>query len=133
MVKTMSIEVELLAFDVTQLANYWRIARVCHEANRAYCQTIQDYSLKSWEASPEWQQKSCLDGVLFLSKNPEAGPEASHENWSATKLKEGWKYGQVKDPDKKEHPCLVPFNELPAEQQMKDKIFHAIARAMLED
>jgi hypothetical protein len=42
------------------------------------------------------------------------------------KLDDGWKYGPVKDPEKKEHPCLVSFSELPKEQQAKDFIFRAI-------
>ncbi len=32
------------------------IAKVCHEANRAYCQTIGDNSQLAWEQAEEWQQ-----------------------------------------------------------------------------
>jgi len=34
--------------------------------------------------------------------------------------------GETKDPDKKQHPCLVPYNELSKEQQIKDALFTAI-------
>ena len=39
------------------------------------------------------------------------------------KTEEGWKYGPVKDADEKEHPCYVPYEELPTEQKSKDYIF----------
>jgi hypothetical protein len=41
----------------------------------------------------------------------------------ADKIKEGWVYGFVKDPVSKTHPCIVPYEELPEEQQMKDHLF----------
>lgn len=55
--------------------------------------------------------------------NPDATPENSHESWLAQKTAEGWKYGEVKDAEKKEHPCYIPYAELPAAQKAKDYIF----------
>lgn len=108
------------------------IARVCHQVNKAYCEALGDMSQKDWEASPDWQRQSAIDGVNFHLTNPKAGPEASHENWMDLKDKEGWVYGPVKDEKKKEHPCMVPFNELPTEQKAKDHIFRAIVHCYLE-
>ena len=101
------------------------IAKVAHEVNRAYCAALGDNSEPAWEDAPEWQKESALLGVdLHLSGDH--GPEASHESWSAQKIRDGWKYGPVKDPEKKEHPCLVPFADLPKEQQAKDFLFRAV-------
>jgi hypothetical protein len=36
----------------------------------------------------------------------------------------------VKDPEKKEHPCFVPYESLPAEQQAKDHLFKGIVAAL---
>ena len=106
------------------------IASVCHEANRAYCESINDWSQKSWCAAPEWQRESAIKGVEFLLANPDAGPQASHESWLAEKYRTGWKYGPVKDPLKKEHPCYRPYEELAPEQKIKDTLFHSIVRAL---
>lgn len=107
-----------------------QVARVCHEVNRAYCKTIGDNSQPSWENAPAWQKVSAIDGVHFHLSNPDAGPSASHKNWMADKEADGWKYGPVKDPEKKEHPCMVPYEQLPVEQRAKDYLFIAVVKAM---
>lgn len=110
------------------------IARVCHEVNAAYCRSLGDYTQPSWENAPQWQKDSAILGVELHLSNPDAGPQASHESWMKQKVDDGWKYGAHKDPENKLHPCIVPFDELPREQQAKDFIFqgvvHAIAREM---
>ncbi len=36
----------------------------------------------------------------------------------------------MKDAEKKEHPCFVPYAELPAKQRMKDHLFGAVVRTL---
>jgi hypothetical protein len=36
----------------------------------------------------------------------------------------------VKNPDKKEHPAIVPFDQLPPQEQAKDRLFRAVVRAL---
>lgn len=106
------------------------IARVCHELNRAYCIALGDYSQDSWEVAPDWQRKSAINGVTFHLENPNAGPSASHDSWLEEKRADGWKYGPKKDPVARTHPCFVPFEELPIEQQLKDKLFSQTVEAL---
>ncbi len=104
------------------------IAAICHEANRAFCIALGDNSQPLWSEAPQWQIDSAVAGV----KKHLAGdvtPEGSHESWMAYKEAEGWKYGPVKDPEKKEHPCMVPYADLPAPQKQKDVIFTVIVDA----
>ena len=105
------------------------IARIVHEANRAYCQTIGDDSQVSWGTSPDWQRESAVKGVEGILSGAISTPEQSHESWLAEKARTGWTYGPVKDAEKKEHPCFVPYAQLPPEQQVKDAIFFAIVKA----
>jgi hypothetical protein len=107
-----------------------QIARVAHEVNRAYCQALGDDSQLPWEEAPEWQRQSALVGVTLHLEHPNAGPQASHESWCKQKWAEGWVFGPVKDPAKKEHPCLAPFEWLKREQQAKDFIFRGVVRAL---
>lgn len=106
------------------------IATVCHEANRAFCAALGDNSQPLWAEAPEWQKSSAVNGVKFHMENPNAGDEASHNNWLAEKRAAGWQYGETKDPDKKLHPCFVPFDQLPPEQQAKDALFRAVVNAL---
>jgi len=117
---------------MTQALSNEQIARIAHEANRVYCLSLADTSQKSWDAAPDWQKNSAVAGVEFLIANPEAGPEANHNSWLEVKKREGWQYGEVKNEKKREHPCFVPYEELPVSQQRKDKLFGAIVRACLD-
>lgn len=106
------------------------IAKVCHEANRAYCQVIGDDSQTSWDEAPDWQKQSAENGVMFHLSNPNAKPSNSHEEWLKEKEAAGWKYGPEKNEKKKEHPCFVPYNKLPEEQKKKDALFIAVVHAL---
>ena len=106
------------------------IACVCHQANKAWCESEGDDSQKDWGNAEQWQRDSAIHGVKFRLENPDAGPDAMHNSWSAEKVADGWVYGEVKDAEKKTHPCLVPFDQLPEFQQKKDKLFSAIVDAL---
>lgn len=106
------------------------IARVCHEANRAWCIANGDNSQKSWEEAEQWQRDSAIKGVIFRFENPDAGEDSQHNAWMADKVNDGWVYGEVKDAEAKTHPCIVPFHELPLFQQQKDKLFCSIVDAL---
>ena len=106
------------------------IAAICHEANRAYCQSIGDNSQPAWEDAPDWQKESALKGVNYHLDNEGTTPADSHASWLKEKEENGWVYGDVKDPEAKTHPCMVPHAELPREQQIKDDIFWSIVQAM---
>lgn len=106
------------------------IARVAHEVNRAYCQSLGDLSQVAWEDAPDWQRTSAINGVKHHIEHPDTTPEGSHEKWLEEKRATGWKYGPVKDAEKKEHPCFVPFADLSASDKSKDFLFRAIVRLL---
>ena len=106
------------------------IAQVAHEINKEYCLAIGDSSQLPWDEAPAWQKESAVLGVMFHVENPNAGPDASHNSWMKQKIDTGWKYGEVKDADKKEHPCIVPFEDLPMQQQFKDYLFRQVVHSL---
>lgn len=106
-----------------------QIAKTCHEVNRAYCESIGDFSQKTWENAPEWQKKSAKNGVEFHIANPDSKPCDSHNNWMSEKISDGWVYGETKNETKKTHPCIVEYNKLPVFQQTKDLLFITVVRS----
>ena len=106
------------------------IAKICHEANKALCETQGDKTQVAFEEAPAWQRDSAINGVQFNLDNPKAPASASHDSWLKEKEEAGWKFGPVKDAEKKEHPCFVPYDQLPAEQQAKDHLFKAVVMAL---
>lgn len=47
--------------------------------------------------------------------------ENVHEVWAQSRMAEGWTYGPVRDDVKKQHPCLVPYDELPEIEKEYDR------------
>jgi hypothetical protein len=109
--------------------NAWILltAQVCHEANRAIQLNTGDANPSpKWADAPHWQKQSAVGGVVEALNG--ATPERLHESWCDFKVKDGWRYGSVKDAEAKTHPCLVNYEQLPAEQKLKDHVFSSIVQ-----
>ncbi len=77
--------------------------------------------MENTEAVQPTEEGGLLDSVTT---------EDSHAGWMKFKTEHGWAYGEVEDAEKKTHPCLVPYAELPAEQRVKDALFFAIVTSL---
>lgn len=56
-----------------------------------------------------------------LNNLAEAVAKNVHEEWSAGRMAEGWTYGEERNDALKQHPCLVPYEELPEEEKEYDR------------
>lgn len=108
-----------------------RAARAAHEVNRALCEAQGDRTQLPWDEAPGWAVASAAAGAEAIALDPAITPEESHESWAAMKRADGWTYGPEKDTERKLHPCLVPYEELPVSQRVKDALFGITVRAML--
>jgi len=54
------------------------------------------------------------DLIEYLAKN-------NHEIWAQQRIKEGWTYGPKRDDKKKQHPDLLPYDELPESEKEYDR------------
>ena len=55
-----------------------------------------------------------MDLVEDMAKNV-------HEVWAQTRMEQGWTYGEVRNDELKQHPCLVEYEELPEEERVYDR------------
>ena len=104
-------------------------AQTVHETIRAFAASIGE-SMPSWAEAPEWQRTATDQAIrshfAAFDEGREVPPSESHDKWCADKLAAGWKYGAVKDSAAKTHPLLIPYDELPLEQKMKDYLIGAV-------
>jgi hypothetical protein len=96
------------------------LARIVHEANKAFCESIGDTSQVSWSEAPEYNHRSAMIGVKAICDNTDITPEESHDVWMEAKKADGWVYGEVKDKEKKTHPSIVPYKDLSISEKYKD-------------
>lgn len=55
-----------------------------------------------------------------------SSPEELHGSWMQAYFSMGWTYGEVRDPEKKTHPDLVPYADLGQLERDKDAVFVAL-------
>ena len=51
----------------------------------------------------------------------EALAENVHDTWAKGRMDGGWTYGPVRDDARKQHPCLVPYADLPESEKSYDR------------
>ena len=44
-----------------------------------------------------------------------------HEVWAKNRMNEGWTFGPVRDDQKRQTPCLIPYELLPEEEKAYDR------------
>lgn len=105
------------------------IARVCHEANRAFCIAKGDHTVSTWDMLPETVQLGIIDDVRYASTNPAVTPQQLHERWAERLVAEGWQRGAVHAPDLLESPDLVDYVELTDDAKSKQRLFCSIVKS----
>ena len=72
------------------------------------------YNPKPIDTSDVVLDKEILDLCEQIAEN-------THEVWSLGRIKDGWTYGEKRDDEKKHHPCLIPYDELPESEKEYDR------------
>lgn len=93
--------------------------------------------LKAWKASGNYMVTASqeangynpqpidvedIDLDADLEELTEAIAENAHDIWARARMDEGWTYGPVRNDALKQHPDLVPYNELPEGEKEYDRI-----------
>jgi hypothetical protein len=114
------------------------IARMAHQMNCSLVYVASPFVPREtepsdWDTAPAWQRETVIEGVQAILDGRVTGAGDSHRAWSEKKVSDGWIHGPVKDPEAKTHPCLVPFEDLPPYQQLKDHIFFQTVKHMIQE
>lgn len=65
--------------------------------------------------------KSAVPSFRFSDREVEELARIEHDRWMSDLLRDGWRWGAIKDPAKKAHPLLVPWSELSEDDRDKDR------------
>ena len=76
--------------------------------------TNSNYTPEPIDTSDVVLPENLLQLVELLSKN-------THHVWAKGRLNEGWTFGPVRDKNLKQHPCLIPYEELPENEKEYDR------------
>lgn len=77
-------------------------------------------SLNGYNPQPINVEDISLDSNL--EDLTEAIAENAHDIWARARMDEGWTYGPVRDDERKEHPDLVPYAQLPDSEKEYDRL-----------
>lgn len=93
------------------------MAKVAHEAVRAYSEGLGDFSQVPWEVTPEWQRESVLKQVELCVADMKIGDVQT--TWASWMIGRGWHYGPRVDPNLKMHRALVPWADMTESDRVK--------------
>lgn len=63
---------------------------------------------------------SAMERIVFREVST---PQEMHKIWEDFMKNDGWSYAKEKSHTNKTHPCMVPYDELPEFEKLKDQIF----------
>ena len=56
-----------------------------------------------------------------LNNLVEAMAKNVHEVWAQSRMEQGWTYGAERNDALKQHPCLIPYEDLPEVEKAYDR------------
>ena len=51
----------------------------------------------------------------------EALAKNTHEVWAQERMAQGWRFGPERNDQRKEHPSLIPYEQLPEKEKVYDR------------
>lgn len=107
----------------------YNTAMTAHAVNRAYIAATGGAIPPEWDETTEAHKQSLITGVNAHFADDNLDAAESHKLWLEHKQREGWQWGPEKDEQLRLHPCFLPYDQLPREQQVKDYLFKAVCTA----
>lgn len=87
--------------------------------SKNYLVTINHKDMKTYNPKPI--DLSDVELTEDLNELREAIAENAHDVWAVERQAQGWTYGDQRDDNKKETPCMVPYSQLPDSEKTFDR------------
>ncbi len=99
-------------YPIEQFKNAWN-------DSKNYLVTINHKDMKTYNPKPI--DLSDVELTEDLNELREAIAENAHDVWAVERQAQGWTYGDQRDDNKKETPCMVPYSQLPDSEKTFDR------------
>ena len=99
------------------------IAQECHNKNNELMMMNGEEQNGNWDSLDRHTKFINLKSVIKALENPDLTAKDMHDEWMNNKIADGWKYGDVKDPELKTHPLIIDYDLMKDVDKMKDQIF----------
>ena len=91
-----------------------QVAGIVYAATDAYNVAVDDAEPRPrWLDLDEGMQAKVIEAVVAIRDTEAANVEHNHELWCEQMEAAGWHHGPTLDYETKEHPNLVPYEDLP--------------------
>ena len=70
---------------------------------------------------PKPENTDAIQLSAELNDLVEAMAKNVHEVWAQSRMEQGWTYGPERNDQLKQHPCLVPYEQLPEVEKAYDR------------
>jgi hypothetical protein len=110
-----------------------QMAELVHEVNRLITIAIGDEPQPHWRDAPPRMREDTLHLIRHTLAHPGKTAEEDHVEWMRAKAAAGWVYGPAKDEAARTHPMMVPYEQLPAGQRLKNRALPALILALAQE
>lgn len=94
------------------------LARICHEAHVALRIGLNDSADDvHWDALPRRRKDTVVNQVRLFREGKTLAEV--HEAWVIRMAEDGWRHGLTRNLIQKMHPNMIPYEQLPPEEQAK--------------
>jgi len=108
-----------------------QFGRLNHALRREVARIFGDGTVPpDWDDAPEWMHAESARSARKLLENPGMMAEEEHDRWMRQKIADGWTQGPVRDDEAKIHPSLLPFDQLPPGERLKDLLRVSLAGSL---
>lgn len=114
---------ELGETDVTNdsLVPWDELPEALRESNRRFARGIEaKLPLVSWELV-EGEGKPEVHPLVVEAAEVELLAPQEHERWRRDLEEDGWRIGSERDPERRTHPMLIDWDQLPEAEREKDR------------
>lgn len=117
--------------------NLTAVARVCHEAGRAWCIEMFEAGARPsstvplpWDDLDREDREAAVAAVRFLLERPGCTPQEIHEHWRRMQTAAGWTHGPVLLAAQKRDPRMTAFFNLPDHRQAQLRLSQAVVKVL---